>query len=106
MSGSLAAIWVVRTDGKVAPVQVTVPTQDTDMAARFALDTQTINGERFYYLTFDSLQQYGAHADLGRQIWMMAFFPETKLVRPAFHVPFQSMASSNHVSAWTSALVR
>jgi hypothetical protein len=36
----------------------------------------------------------------------MAFFPATKLAHPAFHVPFQSSDLSNHVSQWTTALVR
>src|SRR5439155_13512815 len=83
---TLTAIWAVKTDGSQAPIQLTTPTRDIDMTARWAMGDQTIDGQHFYYLTFDSLQQYGAHDELGRQIWMMAFFPETKLSRPAFHV--------------------
>ena len=53
----------------------------------------------------DSLRDYGKH-EMGRQIWMMAFFPKTQLAYPAFRVPFQSTGLSNHVSQWATALVR
>jgi TolB protein len=102
----LASIWVVKADGSEPAIQLVAPTADVDMAARWAPATYSLEGESFYYLTFDSLRPYGRRTDLGRQIWTMAFFPATKLAHPAFHVPFQSSDLSNHVSQWTTALVR
>ncbi|HUS32821.1 MAG TPA: hypothetical protein VMZ53_30175 [Kofleriaceae bacterium] len=104
-SSPLTSIWVIKTDGTEQPIQLVAPTSDVDMAARWAPGAHSLNGEAFYYLTFDSQREYGAN-DIGRQIWMMAFFPQTGFARPAFHVPFQSLETSNHVAQWADALVR
>ncbi|HTL34506.1 MAG TPA: hypothetical protein VL326_15365 [Kofleriaceae bacterium] len=99
------SIWIVKADGTQPAHQVVSPTSDVDMAARWVPGVQALDGNLFYYLTFDSLRPYGMH-DAGRQIWMMAFFPSSQLARPALHVPFQSLDRSNHVAQWSNALVR
>jgi TolB protein len=99
------SIWIVKADGSQPPLQFVSPTADVDMTARWAPAVYSVSGEKFYYLTFDSIRPYGTH-DVARQIWMMAFFPKSQLGRPAFHVPFQSLDSSNHISQWSQTLVR
>jgi hypothetical protein len=99
------SIWVVKADGTQSPIRIVAPTSDVDMAARWIPGENVIGGASFYFLSFDSLGGYGTH-DVGRQIWMTAFFPKTRIAYPAFHVPFQSLEMSNHVAQWATVLVR
>jgi hypothetical protein len=64
-----------------------------------------------FYLTFSSKRAFGVRLAGGRpQIWMTPVFPARAAAGgdpsgKAFRVPFQDLATSNHIAQWTQAVV-
>jgi hypothetical protein len=97
----LASIWVVRVDGSSAPVQVTTPTADSALVARWAPFQHSFSEQPVMFLTFDAEWLMGR-----RQIWMAAFMPQTGTARAPLRLPFQASTTSNRVAHWAKQMVR
>jgi hypothetical protein len=68
--------------------------------------------EPIFYLTFSTKRPFGVRIPSGGtpQIWMTPFFPNRAAQGQdpsgnAFRVPFQDVATSNHIAQWTNAVV-
>ena len=67
--------------------------------------------EDLYWITFSSKRAFGVRLPGGQpQLWMAAFFPGRVAVGgdptgPAFRLPFQDIASNNHIAQWTETVV-
>ena len=88
----------------------------TNSWARWAPFKQTIrgsagDGEPLFWLTFSSKRAFGVRQAAGHhQIWMTPFFPGRALAGqdpsgPAFRLPFQELATPNHIAQWTEVVV-
>ena len=98
---TFASLWVVKSDGTRAPVQVTEPTQTLDIHARWVPAMLTVDGERMTYLTYESKQAYGEVLASGRmQIWAAPFYPD----RAPTATPCATMTISNACERTYSAI--
>jgi dipeptidyl aminopeptidase/acylaminoacyl peptidase len=111
-----AELWVVKIDGSVGPIRLDLANIGpglTNSWARWAPFEGTYgeDAEPIYWLTFSSKRAFGVRLAAGRpQIWMTPFFPEraaagTDPTAPGFRLPFQDLASSNHIAQWTETVV-
>jgi hypothetical protein len=113
-----AETWVVKADGTLPPIQLATAdgsaSQITNSWPRWVPFGQTFgsDAEPLYYLTFSSKRVFGVRLPSGGipQIWMTPFFPARALAGqdpsgPMFRVPFQDVASSNHIAQWTQEVV-
>jgi hypothetical protein len=110
-----AEMYVVRVDGSVAPMLLATPNVGgglTNSWGRWAPFEQTTGGENpepLFWLTFSSKRAFGVRLGGGRpQIWMAPFFPARAAADPslpAFRLPFQDLATSNHIAQWTEVVV-
>lgn len=115
-SDASAELYVVKADGTVPPTLLRNPNVSTGLTnswARWAPFVQEYNdSEPYYWFTFSSQRNFGvrlvnAHRP---QVWMAPFFPERALVGgeaslPAFRLPAQDLAGSNHIAQWTEGIV-
>jgi hypothetical protein len=120
-SNPTAEVWVVKADGSAPPIRLAnadTTTTSTSSWARwtpfqqsFGPDHQTV-----MYITFSSERAFGVRPltsgtyGLDKQIWMAPFFPDKANggmdpSGPAFRMPFQDFATSNHIAQWTQAVV-
>jgi hypothetical protein len=120
-SDTSAEVWVVKADGSAPPIKLTnanTSTSSTSSWARwtpfqqsFGADHQTV-----MYITFSSERVFGVRPLTtgvyggDKQIWMAPFFPDKANggmdpSGPAFRMPFQDFATSNHIAQWTQAVV-
>ena len=74
---------------------------------------QMHRGRTILWLTFSSRRAYGWRLNAGQtaQIWMAAFDPEKALAGEepsyaAFWLPFQDIATGNHIAQWVPTVVR
>jgi hypothetical protein len=112
-----ARSWVVRRDGSQAPVVLAAANAAGELTtswARWVPFEQTFGPprEKLFYLTFSSKRAFGVRMpNVGQpQIWMTAFSPQRAAQGldpsgPAFRLPFQSLATANHIAQWTQAIV-
>ncbi len=113
-----AETWLVRADGAAAPIKLAAADLDqanrTNSWARWVPFPQTFGSanETMFYLTFSSKRPFGVRIPNGGvpQIWMTPIFPSRALAGkdpsgPAFRVPFQDVATGNHIAQWTQAIV-
>ena len=112
-----AQTWVVKADGSQPPVQLATANLGgglTNSWARWVPFAQTFGAtnEQMFYLTFSTKRPFGVRIPGGGrpQIWMTPFFPARAAAGQdpsgaAFRVPFQSVASANHIEQWTQAVV-
>lgn len=112
-----AELWVVKTDGSVGPIKLSLSNVGaglTNSWARWAPFESSFgqDAEPIYWLTFSSKRDFGVRlVGLNRpQIWMTPFFPAraeagADPTAPAFHLPFQDKATSNHIAQWTTQVV-
>jgi TolB protein len=86
---------------------------------KFAPFLQHFQGKTVYWLTFSSRRDYGLRlVNSGKdmksqtaQIWMVAVSPDRFEVPgdpgfPAFWLPFQDLATGNHIAQWSQKIVR
>jgi len=111
-----AETWLVKADGSQPPVQLATANLTgnlTNSWARWVPFAQTFgaDNETIFYLTFSSQRAFGVRLPQGRpQIWMTPVFPARAAAGHdpsgnAFRVPFQDVATSNHIAQWTQAVV-
>lgn len=111
-----AQLWVVRADGAQPPRRLTaadVTTGLTNSWARWAPFAQTTGPDRepVFWFTISSKRGFGVRAGPGRpQLWMAPFFPDRAAAGadpsgPMFWLPFQDLATSNHIAQWTTQIV-
>lgn len=112
-----AETWVVKVDGTSAIKLDAANTSQpgyTNSWPRWVPFAQSFgpNNETMFYLTFSSTRPYGVRIPGGGhpQIWMTPFFPDRAAqgmdpTGPAFRVPFQDVATNNHIAQWTNQVV-
>ncbi|HEY0250706.1 MAG TPA: hypothetical protein VGC41_04235, partial [Kofleriaceae bacterium] len=113
-----AETWVVKADGSSPPIKLaladTAAANLTNSWPRWVPFSQTFGsaGESLFYLTFSSKRPYGQRIPGGGrpQIWMTPFFPDRAAqgqdpTGAAFRVPFQDVATNNHIAQWTQQVV-
>jgi hypothetical protein len=113
-----ARIYVVKADGSQPPIALASPDLGgglTNSWARWAPFAQTTRtdgvDEPLFWLTFSSKRVFGVRLPPGQpQIWMAPFFPARAVAgtdpsAPAFRLPFQDLATSNHIAQWTEIVV-
>lgn len=123
-----ARVWIVSASGgtPIALSRASATTSNVgDSWPKFAPYAHRFKGETIFWLTFSSRRDYGlrllnsekvvtADDDPRRaQIWMVAV-PASALASgavpvggyPAFWLPFQSLASGNHIAQWVEKIVR
>lgn len=117
-----ASLWAVRADGSGAPVALARANGPeglygnswpkwTPFIERFVGELE----EPLLWITFSSQRSYGLRlaqdgSGMRRsQLWMAAFRPSTAAIdpsAPAFWLPFQNLADSNHIAQWTESARR
>jgi hypothetical protein len=115
--------WVVKADGSQPPIELAKANSAlglTNSAVRWAPFPQTLGAanEPMFWLTMPSKRDFGVRLkntgvpQTGRtaQLWMTPFFPARAALGhdpsvPAFRLPFQDLASSNHTAQWTQRIV-
>ena len=112
-----AELWVVNTNGSSPPIllnSANVESGITNSWSRWAPFQQTVgdSSEQMYWITFSSKRDFGNRlVGLHQpQIWMAPFFPDRAAAGmdptgPAFRVPFQDIATTNHIAQWTEVVV-
>lgn len=111
-----AQLWLVKADGSQAPFQLATPDLGTGLTnswARWAPFEQALGEETpepFFWFTFSSKRAFGVRMAQGArpQVWMAPFFPGRvggEPSAPAFRLPFQDLATSNHIAQWTEEVV-
>lgn len=113
-----AHLWAVRASGG-SPVRLAAADESGDLGnswPKFAPFLQLWQGEPLLWVTFSSRRDYGLRlqqqtraAEMrNAQLWMAAFRPN----RPsdpsatAFWLPFQDIASGNHIGQWAQQVQR
>ncbi len=85
----------------------------------FVLESGDLGTHRVMYVSYSSTQHYGlretqpsssSESDHGTWLWVTAIDPDavssgTDPSYPAFVLPFQDLATSNHIAVWTTASV-
>jgi hypothetical protein len=117
-NNNTSEIWVIKADGSQPPVQLltsdTTGSYLTNSWARWVPFGQTFGASntQMFYLTFSTQRPFGVRIPSGGrpQIWMTPFFPDkagagTDPSGNAFRVPFQDVATSNHIAQWTNSVV-
>ena len=127
-----ASLWVVKADGSAPPIQLAAFNAAagglTNSWGRWAPFQQTVGttAEPIYWITVSSKRDFGVRRlnstqpdnngngtnedEKTPQIWMSPFYtaraeagmdPTT----PSFRLPFQNLASNNHIAQWTERVV-
>jgi len=114
---SSAEIYVVRADGSGTPKKLDTPNMAggiTNSWARWAPFEQVwapgeSGEEPILWLTFSSKRGFGVRLPGGQpQLWMAPFFParaDSDPSAPAFRLPFQDIATNNHIAQWTERVI-
>jgi hypothetical protein len=112
-----AEVYVVRADGSSAPKKLDAPNLAGGMTnswARWAPFEQVwgpgeAGEEPILWLTFSSKRAFGVRLPVGQpQLWMAPFFParvDGDPSGPAFRLPFQDIATNNHIAQWTERVI-
>jgi hypothetical protein len=115
--------WVIKADGSQPAIELAKTNEGpglTNSAVRWAPFPQTLGAakEPMFWLTLPSKRDFGvrltntslAQRAKTAQLWMTPFFPARAVLGqdpsvPAFRLPFQDLASSNHTAQWTQRVV-
>lgn len=107
-----ATIWILRADGRHAPIELPATKGAMSSWARWLPAENHVGDEPVYFLSFSSARPFGTRIPEGGmpQIWIAPFYPErankfVPMTGPAFHAPFQNLYASNHNAQWTEAVV-
>ena len=114
-----AEVYVVRADGSAPPQKLDTPNLSggiTNSWARWAPFEQVLapgeaEEEPIFWLTFSSKRAFGVRLPGGQpQLWMAPFFPARAAAGadpsgPAFRLPFQDIATNNHIAQWTETVI-
>jgi hypothetical protein len=116
-NGPNTQLWVVKADNSAPPVQLTTMNQAvglTNSWGRWAPFAQTYGAgsEPMFWVTVSSKRDFGVRlvGVAKPQIWMTPFFPNRAAAgqdpsSSAFRLPFQDIATSNHIAQWTAQIV-
>jgi hypothetical protein len=116
-NGPNTQLWVVKADNSAPPVQLAISNQAlglTNSWGRWAPFAQTFgaNNEPMFWVTVSSKRDFGVRlVGVGKpQIWMTPFFPNRAAAAAdpssaAFRLPFQDIATNNHIAQWTEQVV-
>lgn len=101
-----ARVWAVSSKGG-QPIELTAASSGGDSWPKWSPLAQGYKSGTIMWLTFASRRPYGLRLQGGQtaQIWMTAFDPARAAMGldpsyPAFWLPFQDMASGNHIAQW------
>lgn len=107
-----ARVWTVSAAGG-APVQLKAASTGGDSWPKWAPLAQSYKQGQLMWLTFSSRRAYGLRLAAGQtaQIWMTAFDPAAAALGkdpsyPGFWLPFQDLASGNHIAQWVLNIER
>ena len=111
-----AEVWLVPADGGAAPRKLDLANGAaalTNSWPRWAPFQSQLVGdggtEDLYWITFSSKRAFGVRMPAGRpQLWMAALVPGRLPADPtavAFRLPFQDLATNNHIAQWTEVVV-
>jgi hypothetical protein len=112
-----ASLWVVKADNSVPAVQLATSNQAAGLTnswgrwAPFAQSFGTQN-EPMFWVTVSSKRDFGVRLVGVKQpqIWMTPFFPDRASAQQdpsaaSFRLPFQDIATNNHIAQWTEQVV-
>ncbi len=107
-----ARVFLVKGDGGT-PIELTLASTGGDSWPKWMPRVQSYRGRRLMWLTFSSRRQYGLRLEPGKtmQLWMTAIDPAKANAGedpswPAFWLPFQDLASGNHIAQWVTKVER
>ncbi|MCA9671648.1 MAG: PD40 domain-containing protein [Myxococcales bacterium] len=109
-----AALWVVAASGgqPIAMTQANLGANLRNSWARWSPFVQKYKQGQLLWLTFSSTRAYGTQLSDGQrpQLWMAAFDPAKAAAGQdptyaAFWLPFQDIATNNHIAQWTQKIV-
>ncbi len=110
-------LYVMKSDGSAPPIALAKLNQAaglTDSWGRWAPFAQTMGlaSRQMYWITTSSKRDFGVRlVGAGKpQVWMAPFFPDAAAAGQdpsdvAFRLPFQNIASNNHIAQWTEQVV-
>jgi TolB protein len=116
-----AHLWAVRADNPASAVRLAAADGAGDLGnswPKWAAFVQSYQGEPLLWFTFSSRRDYGLRlqqqsraAEMRTvQLWMAAFRPNRAGTgdpsAPAFWLPFQDVASGNHIAQWSEQVQR
>jgi hypothetical protein len=118
-----ALVYVVKADGTGAPIQLSNASPSMGRGDSWPKWTPTVQqhrGHPLFWITFSSRRAYGLRlntappanpGDGTAQIWMAAVDPTQVAAGkdpsfPAFRLPFQDIASGNHIAQWVLTVSR
>jgi hypothetical protein len=107
-----AQMWVVSANGG-APIQLIAAGGLTDSWPKFDPTEYLDNGRPVYWFAWSSRRAFGLRygPDSLVQLWMSAFDPTRASsamdpALPAFRLPFQDIATGNHIAQWVTSIER
>jgi hypothetical protein len=105
-------VWVVPREGG-APIQLALASTGGDSWPKWTTVVQAYQSGELLWFTFSSRREYGLKLANGAQsqIWMAAFDPKRAQQGKdpsfaAFWLPFQDIASGNHIAQWVEKVVK
>lgn len=105
-------LWVVSASGG-EPIRLDHADFNSDSWPKFDPTTYLDRGRNLYWFAWSSQRGFGLrYADGDRwQLWMSAFDPTaaaagTDASFPAFRLPFQDLATGNHIAQWVTSIER
>lgn len=108
-----AELWVVRADGSGSAMRLSRLTGYSDSWAKWDPTPYRDQGRTIFWLTWSSRRAFGLRLgeDERAQLWMAAFDPAEaaagrEAAFPAFRLPFQDIASGNHIGQWVTSVER
>ncbi len=106
-------LWAVASDGSSAPFQLTNIGGVCSSWPKFDPTTYQDHGHDLFWVAWATARGYGLRYGDGSimQIWMAAFDPTlagtgTPPTHAAFRLPFQNIATGNHIAQWVTSVQR
>ncbi len=108
-----ATVWAVSAKGGAPLALARAGSANGDSWPKWMQRDQSYRGRKLMWVTFSSRRAYGLRQDAGKtaQIWMAAFDPDAAAAGKdpsfaAFWLPFQDLASGNHIAQWVTKVER
>lgn len=108
-----AELWVVRADGSGPAMRLSAISGLADSWPKWDPTIYRDQGRDVFWLAWSSRRAFGLRLaeDARNQLWMAAFDPaQAALGReaayPAFRLPFQDIATGNHIAQWVTHVER
>ena len=108
-----ASLWAISAAGGTPSALARAGSPNGDSWPKWMQREQKYRGKKLMWFTFSSRRAYGLRLAAGTtpQIWMAAFDPEAAAQGKdasftSFRLPFQDLASGNHIAQWVTRVVR